>query len=226
MAEYVRAFGVVEVQQTFYQPPQVATLERWRKEASEKFEFTLKAWQLITHEASSPTYRRLKKKLSEEEAEGAGAFRASPIVKEAWRATLDCADALGAKRILFQCPARFTPTKAHVENLRKFIKSINRTRKDLILMWEPRGEWPAELVAELCEELNLVHVVDPLAARSVTADRYYRLHGRRGRDYEDEELEELYELLPSDRLSHVLFNNVRMVRDALRFKEIARQSNL
>jgi uncharacterized protein YecE (DUF72 family) len=81
-------------------------------------------------------------------------------------------------------------------------------------------------VAELCEELKLIHVVDPLAARSVTADRYYRLHGRRGRDYEDEELEELYEMLPSDRRSYVLFNNVRMVRDALRFKEIIRQSEL
>jgi uncharacterized protein YecE (DUF72 family) len=36
---------VVEVQQTFYQPPRVATLEKWRLDAPANFEFTLEAWQ-------------------------------------------------------------------------------------------------------------------------------------------------------------------------------------
>lgn len=221
MAQYIEAFNVVEVQQTFYQPPQIATLERWRNEAPADFEFTLKAWQLITHESRSPTYRRLKRKLTDKESEDAGAFRSTPIVKEAWDVTLACADALKARRILFQCPARFTPTGPNVANLTRFIKSIRKGRTDLILLWEPRGEWPGALVREICNELDLVHVVDPLAARTVTEERYYRLHGRRGRDYEDEELEELYEMLPEDRMSYVLFNNVRMVRDAMRFQEIA-----
>src|SRR4051794_12441603 len=52
-ADYVREFPVVEVQQTFYEPPGDATLVRWRRRAPLRFEFTLKAWQLITHEASS-----------------------------------------------------------------------------------------------------------------------------------------------------------------------------
>jgi len=51
---------VVEVQQTFYQIPRIATGKRWREEAPPDFEFTMKAWQLITHEPSSPTYRRLR----------------------------------------------------------------------------------------------------------------------------------------------------------------------
>src|ERR671929_9964 len=58
-ADYVREFRVVEVQQTFYEPPRDATLLRWRRQAPLRFEFTLKAWQLVTHEASSPTYLRL-----------------------------------------------------------------------------------------------------------------------------------------------------------------------
>jgi uncharacterized protein YecE (DUF72 family) len=47
-----RDFRLVEVQQTFYEPPRVTTAERWRAKAPADFEFTLKAWQLITHEAT------------------------------------------------------------------------------------------------------------------------------------------------------------------------------
>jgi hypothetical protein len=51
--EYSRVFSCVEVQHIFYQPPQVSTLERWRARMPAYFEFTLKAWQLITHDAKS-----------------------------------------------------------------------------------------------------------------------------------------------------------------------------
>lgn len=61
-SEYTQLLSAVETQQTFYQPPQIKTLERWRAEAPAGFEFTVKAWQLITHQSSSPTYRRLKRK--------------------------------------------------------------------------------------------------------------------------------------------------------------------
>ena len=84
-AEYARTFSCVEVQHTFYEPPRLTTLERWRRQMPASFEFTLKAWQLITHEARSPTYRRLKRKLSETEKAEAGCFRATEIVNEAWR---------------------------------------------------------------------------------------------------------------------------------------------
>ncbi|MFN2482885.1 MAG: DUF72 domain-containing protein, partial [Pyrinomonadaceae bacterium] len=74
-AEYFSRFPVVEVQQTFYQPPQVETLRRWREEAPEDFEFTLKAWQLVTHDGASPTYRRIKRELTGKEREECGSFR-------------------------------------------------------------------------------------------------------------------------------------------------------
>src|SRR5688500_560982 len=44
-AAYFRQFKVVEVQQTFYDPPSLSTLEKWRQEAQPSFEFTMKAWQ-------------------------------------------------------------------------------------------------------------------------------------------------------------------------------------
>ncbi|MFQ6672762.1 MAG: DUF72 domain-containing protein, partial [Candidatus Tectimicrobiota bacterium] len=40
---------LVEVQQTFYQPPWRTTAERWRWQAPEGFAFSPKAGQLITH---------------------------------------------------------------------------------------------------------------------------------------------------------------------------------
>lgn len=227
-AEYMRLFPVVEVQQTFYQPPKVETLRRWREEAPADFEFTLKAWMLITHEARSPTYRRLKRKLDEGEREGCGAFRASGIVREAWELTRASAEALAAGRVLFQCPASFTPSPANVKNLRRFFKSIDRG--DLRLLWEPRGDWPDPLTRGLCEELDLVHVVDPFSARAVTPrECYFRLHGRGGWGYKYEtgEMEELISMLPrGGRTSHVLFNNVRMREDALEFMELARAATL
>ena len=219
---YYEVLDSVEVQHTFYQPPQVATLKRWREEAPRGFEFAVKAWQLITHTSSSPTRRRLKRQLTEEEKEGAGSFRPSGIVREAWDVTRECAAALKARAVLFQCPASFKPYAENVENMQAFFKSVERGR--LAFCWEPRGEWPRALVKELCDELDLWHVVDPFKERTVTPRRcYFRLHGRRGwrYKYEDAELEELYTMLPKGARSYVFFNNVEMRDDARRFREIA-----
>ena len=227
MVDYLRHFRVVEVQQTFYQPPRISTLERWRVQAPQDFEFTLKAWQLITHEARSPTYRRLKRNLSEAEQTQCGSFRPTEMVREGWEVTLACARALAARRILFQCPASFTPTREHVEGMRRFFASIERD-EGMQFLWEPRGGWADDLVRTLCRELDLVHVVDPFSARTQTPDRcYFRLHGRKGWRYvyETDELEELLAMLPGDNDSYVLFNNVRMREDAMKFQELIRLSD-
>ncbi len=52
-ASYFDTYPVVEVQQTFYDPPAQRTLEQWRIQAPESFEFTMKAWQVITHRGTS-----------------------------------------------------------------------------------------------------------------------------------------------------------------------------
>lgn len=219
-AAYSREFPVVEVQHTFYQPPRVETLERWRADVPARFEFTMKAWMLVTHLGKSPVYRRLKRPLTETERDECGAFRPTRIVREAWEATLASARALRAERVLFQCPASFRPTDENVENVRRFFAET-AAGTGLRFLWEPRGDWPDGLVRAMCDDLDLVHVVDPFSARPVTAgERYYRIHGRRGIPYEDDELEELAALLPSSRRSYVLFNNVRMLEDSRRFVRI------
>ncbi len=224
--EYAQLLDCVEIQHTFYQPPQISTLERWRLEVPDSFEFAVKAWQLITHEAKSPTYKRLKKKLSETEREEAGYFKPTAIVQEAWETTLACAQALKAKTILFQCPASFKQNTENIANLENFFSSIKRGKFNFV--WEPRGNWDKKVVGDICERLKLWHVVDPFKEKTVTPDKcYFRLHGRNGwrYEYETDELEELAAMMPKSKISYVFFNNIRMLEDALKFQEILKHNN-
>lgn len=135
--KYFEEFPVVEVQITFDQPPKPETARGWREKAPEQFEFTLKAWQLITHEATSPTYRRLTEKLPRARLKQCGSFKPTDEVFRAWERTEEIARTLGSKIIVFQCPAAFTPTGEHKRNLRQFFKRISR--REYLFAWEPRG---------------------------------------------------------------------------------------
>ena len=219
IAEYSRHFPVVEVQQTFYQPPSEVVMRRWRAGTPPGLEFTIKAWQLITHTAASPTYRRLKRPLSAAERAGAGAFRDSAIVEEAWGVTVACAGTLNASSILFQCPASFKPTDENVANMESFFTRIARP-PGVRLLWEPRGAWPPDVVASLCDALGLVHVVDPFVNQTVTRGvTYYRLHGITGSRhvYTDDELLRLRDMVPDAGETYVMFNNIPRANDSRRF---------
>jgi uncharacterized protein YecE (DUF72 family) len=228
-AEYYRQFPVVEIQQTFYNLPRIATAERWRREALARrsrngpadFGFTMKAWQLITHEPSSPTYRRLRRAIPDAEKALYGGFQPTDPVLRAWSETAAVARAMGASVIVFQCPPRFTPASAHVENLRKFFSTIDRT--GFVAAWEPRGDWPPDLVRKLCAELDLVHVVDPLKQLPQSEGlRYFRLHGVTGYRYlhTDQDLQAVAEQCAVEAPTYVLFNNLFMGEDALRLQKL------
>jgi uncharacterized protein YecE (DUF72 family) len=222
--DYVREYQLVEVQQTFYEPPRDQTMRRWRAQAPTDFEFTIKAWQLITHDASSPTYRRLRSPLSEADRRQAGGFRTSDVVLQAWQRTLECAALLRATAILFQCPASFRPTADNADRMRTFFATARRPA-GVRMLWEPRGPWPSDMVATLCHELDLVHVVDPFVSTTVTPEKtYFRLHGTTGARhvYSDAELSRLVEMLPKAPTNppYILFNNLPRVGDARRFRAL------
>jgi len=215
---YVRRFPMVEVQHTFYEPPADAVLARWRTQVPPDFEFTIKAWQVVTHESSSPTYRRLKQPLPDSARGQVGAFRTSAPVLHGWQRTLECARLLRATAVLLQCPKSFRPTPANVDRLRTFLSRVERP--EARLLWEPRGAWPAALLSELCTELDLVHVVDPMQTETVTPERtYYRLHGTTGMRHvhTDDELRRLRDLVVGRPAPYVLFNNLPRAGDAERF---------
>lgn len=219
--EYFRRFGAIEVQQTFYEPPRPETLRRWRKAAPPGFAFAIKAWQLITHPATSPTYRRLRTPLDPARREQCGAFRRTDVVEMAFQRTMEAAEALDARVVLFQTPASFGPEPRLVEQLREFFRAHPPGARRFV--WEPRGAWPGELVRAICEELHLIHGVDPFVSRpTTTGTAYFRLHGIGGyrHRFSDEELDRLADLvrhhLARGEEVWCLFNNVTMADDASR----------
>ena len=120
----------------------------------------------------------------------------------------------------------FKCTKENAENMRKFFSKIDRG--ELALAWEPRGDWkehPNE-IAKLCEEIELVHVVD-LMRRKPTSKHpiaYIRLHGLNPREYDYNygyslaELKQLAlktrALAKKHREVYILFNNFEMYENA------------
>jgi uncharacterized protein YecE (DUF72 family) len=222
MRDYARRFPVVEVQNTFYEPPRDEVMAKWKATTGPSLEYTMKVWQLVTHAANSPTYRRMKRKLEVNDAPGA--FRDSAAVDEGWRRSVECARVLSATAMLFQCPASFGPNRDNIGNLRRFFERIDRPPARLL--WEPRGaEWVAGrgLAQSICRDLDLVHVIDPFVTQPAPgSDVYWRLHGIGGvrHSHTDVELERLRRTLVDaapDTPAYVLFNNLPRVGDAARF---------
>jgi uncharacterized protein YecE (DUF72 family) len=221
---YYEEFSAVEIQRTFYKLPRIETVRKWRREAPSDFVFTLKAWQLITHEPSSPTYRKAGIRIDPNRRDKYGGFRPTSQVWEAWEQTEIIAIAMEAEVVLFQCPASFTPTAENIAHLRGFFSSL-RIRQ-FRLAWEPRGNWSEKIVRELCRELGLILCVDPLAGGSLRgAPGYFRLHGLGGYRYRytDADLNRLKVILSPVRGGYLFFNNISMYDDALRFHRLLRQ---
>lgn len=222
-------FGIVEVQQTFYQPPRVTTAARWRGEAPDDFVFTLKAWQLLTHEAASPTYRRLSEPLPESRLARAGSFKWNPVTRMAWQRTLEIAEALQAEVIVFQTPRSFLPGRENLRRIYRFFEAIDRQGRRMV--FEPRGDaWTNEIVRRVITDLALVHGVDPFLRRPVGRGmRYFRLHGRPAYHYRyrytNAELSALHGMLSRAWPNRVLFNNDNMAGDAKRFIRLLANSS-
>ncbi|UXD21161.1 hypothetical protein IPA_00730 [Ignicoccus pacificus DSM 13166] len=223
--------NAVEVQQTFYKPPSLETLRKWREELGEEMRIHLKAWQLVTHPPTSPTYKRVGIRIPKEKVDKYGFLRLTDEVKEAWMKTVECAKALRGDFIVVQTPPSFGYSEENVRRAREFFKWARKSWERIA--WEPRGTWREHLdaVKKIVEETGVIHAVDPFRLwppRSGTEILYLRLHGRGGKEvnyrykYTDEDLRELAEMIinvkPNE--AHVMFNNVYMLQDALRFKEL------
>ena len=225
-AELFQRFKLLEVQQTFYWPPQLKTVERWRRDAPADFEFTLKAFQAITHSGFSPTYRRAR--FSADQKRECGSFRDTQIVRDAWTTTFNLAKALEATIAVFQCPPKFAATEENIGQLRRFFHWAPRS--SLRFAWEPRhATWTDELVADLCRELDLVQAGDPFERPTlVGSPQYFRLHGRilgnfayeYDKPYTNQELEEIASRCESQP-TYCVFNNKQMADDAERLAALS-----
>jgi len=206
MKKYYEKFRLVEINRTFYAYPRIPTVARWREKAPSDFEFTVKAYQGISHK-----FR----------------FELKPSIK-AFGLMKEICKTLKARILLIQTPASLRPDK--LSDAEKFFKRIKR--EDLVIVWETRGQaWEVlsirKKLAETLQELDVPHVTDPFRAMPVyTSDiAYFRLHGLGKRlyyyQYSDEELKRLHELVKpleaEGKEVYVLFNNLAMFADGIRF---------
>ncbi|MFB0501829.1 MAG: DUF72 domain-containing protein [Candidatus Bathyarchaeia archaeon] len=206
MRKYHENFNLVEINTTFYRYPKPTTLAKWRQNAPKNFEFTVKAHQDITHkhkltQPSIPAFEQMKQ----------------------------ICNALNAHILLFQTPPSFTPNQ--LETAHNFFKKIGP--ENLTIAWETRGpKWNTSTtrkkLAKTLKELNITHVTDPLKTTPTHTNNkaYFRLHGLAKRmyyyQYTDEELKKLHNLIKSletkQKETYLLFNNLTMLQDSLRFK--------
>jgi uncharacterized protein YecE (DUF72 family) len=232
MADYFRKFKVVEVQQTFYRLPEERTLLRWRSTAPRDFEFTVKAYQAITHPRTSPTWRRAGVTLPEKLSDQIGLLRPTNENFEAWKRTRVAMGKLKSKICVVQCPPSFIATDENINSMTIFFSKIER--KGIDIAWEPRHEsWfrNPKKVRELADSLSLVHVVDifkrePLSNHPIA---YVRLHGL-GKEtnysykFTEQDLENLRSrilgLAGRKKEVYVFFNNITMREDGLAFKRL------
>ncbi len=222
-AVYFSRFNAVEIGSSFFNLPQVKTAERWHAQAPPGFVFTMKAWQVITHRSTSPSYR--KTRLETGDREHCGFFGFNPTIRWAWDRTAAVAQALGARVVVFQSPAGFRPTKENLGRIRSFFERCKRGR--LVLAWEPRGSaWDPGQVEQLGQELDLVPVVDPFAVEEPVGGRrrlrYYRLAGigNRHHRYSETELDRLaaWCRAAGAREPICIFGNLGMGIDGERFR--------
>jgi uncharacterized protein YecE (DUF72 family) len=201
------------------------TVARWRASAPAAFQFSLKAWQVITHPASSPTYKRTR--LDAGDREHCGCFGFNPTVRWAWDETFAVAKELGVFLVLFQCPVSFRATKDNVARLRTFFERAKRGK--FLMGWEPRGDWDSGLVSDLCRDLDLVHVIDPFQSEpsSRAKIQYFRLHGSAGsrHRFTSTEFDRLREFCRTRTPTYCLFNNVAMGPDAEKFARMITLKN-
>ncbi len=225
---YFSEFNVVELNNTFYSIPKESWLIKVRSEAPEEFEFTFKAFQGITHNVSSPTWKKSKIKDYRKLKGKVGYLRTTPEVLELWSKQLEIAKILNSKIIVIQLPASFKDTDENIKNARKFFESIERSKIDIAI--ELRG-WSKDRIRELCLDYDLIDVTDPLIREPLSEKDilYFRLHGRIDRErivyrykYSKEELLKIKEILDelSPKKAYIMFNNVYMYENSKEFKAI------
>ncbi len=225
--DYYENFKLVELQETFYKLPSLDKMKELRREAPEDFEFTFKCFQGITHDVSSPTWKRSGIKNLEELKNKVGSLRVTNEVIEYWREQIKIGEALNSKICVIQLPSSFKDDENGIKNSENFFSKIERNNLEIAI--ELRG-WSKENISNLCKKFNLIHCTDPLKEEAtyfgINKIAYFRLHGL-GKTmykykYTDEDLQNLLKIVKNLDVNevYILFNNIYMYDDALRFKKL------
>ncbi len=237
---YFTKYKLVELQNTFYSLPSETWIKNLLKDTPSDAIITIKAWQVITHPHNSPTWKKIKEKPLGA-LENYGYLKPTRENYSAWDKVLDIAIKVRAKVIVLQTPASLPYNDESKKWIKEFLKNIRSiTPRDIVIGWEPRGLWSREeareILGSILEETSVTHVVDLLKIEPVYIEEilYSRLHGLGGKEvnyrykYTENDLNILANKILELKFNkvYVLFNNIYMFDDGLKFKEIAANKGL
>lgn len=202
---YVRAFNFVEVNSTFYEIPSLRLVRFWRRRVPPDFEFSVRCHKDVTH----------KYRLEPVE----NAFKTLKIM-------LDICKILNSGFLVLETPSTLNFSNEKIESVRNFFDSVNL--KGIRIVWEVRrrkGEpIPSSLVG-LMRDYHVIHCVD-LSKEDPAVDSdtlYTRVFGKGEHNiyqFTDDELLEIERKINrrDPETAIVSFHNVRMYKDAARYK--------
>lgn len=198
---YSELFNFVEVNSTFYEYPDLKTVEGWRRRVPKSFTFTVRCHQDLTH------------RIGLKPVDEAYAVFSQMIA---------ICRILNAPFLHLLTPAGTVFTDSKTEQAREFLSSINQ--KGVRLAWEPRSPATPKLL-NLMHDFDVVHSVD--LSKEISSQKsdtvYARLFGKGEHNiyqFTDQELKEVDDKITKlePKMAIITFHGLRMNTDAARFK--------
>jgi len=201
---YARAFNFVEVNSTFYKMPSLQLAKSWRQRVPRDFEFSVRCHKDVTHK-----------------------YRLEPNNEalQTLNTMIEICGVLDSKFLVFETPSKMHYTHEKTESIRNLLESVNL--KGVRMVWEIRrkeGEQIPSSVVALLQDYDIVHCVDLSKENPLKSDTIYtRLFGKGEHNlyqFTDNELTEVDRKITSRNPEKVAvsFHNVRMYKDAARYK--------
>ena len=205
LVAYSKLFDFVEVNSTFYQIPNLKTVESWRRQVPPDFEFSVRCNGDVTHKYQ---------------------FQPREEAFSTFGKMLTICKALRAEILHMQTPSLFQPTRDNAALIRSFMSSVDPRGVRIALEIRGANQRLSSDFVKMMQDHNMVHSVDlskdeePVYHSDVL---YSRLFGKGWHNiYQptDQELKKIDERASSKehKKTVVSFHFVRMYKDAARLK--------
>jgi uncharacterized protein YecE (DUF72 family) len=199
---YSEVFNFVEVNQTFYEYPDMRSVERWRRTVPDEFTFSVRCHQDLTHKIGLKPVDEAYYVFSQ---------------------MISYCGVLDSPFLVLETPARYVFGQEEVDRARDFFSSINL--KGVRLIWEIRASVTAAVV-DLMADFSVVHCVDlskekPLLESDVVYSRLFGKGKHNVYQFTDKELVDIDRNAESTshKIVAISYHGVRMNTDAARFMQ-------
>jgi uncharacterized protein YecE (DUF72 family) len=205
---YSQAFNFVEVNQTFYDYPDMNTVERWRKTVPENFTFAVRCHQVLTHRLGFETIDEAYYVLGQMVA---------------------YCGVLNAPFLVLETPHKYVITKEIADKARDLFSSWDL--RGVRLVWEIRAPL-TQAAIDLMQDFGMVHCVDlswqvPVVKSDVVYSRLFGKGTHNVYQFTDSELVEIDRKAGelNSKVVALSYHGARMGTDALRFTQYKKTGN-